>query len=50
MCPSFESWAPLEVLADDCGPLVLGGLNQKAVLALLLLRPNQVEERRFCAV
>ncbi|MGZ4391494.1 MAG: BTAD domain-containing putative transcriptional regulator [Gaiellaceae bacterium] len=33
---------PLEVLADDGEPLVLGGQKQRGVLALLLLRANHV--------
>jgi DNA-binding SARP family transcriptional activator len=38
----FRLLGPLEVLGADGEPLALGGQKQRAVLALLLLRANQV--------
>jgi DNA-binding SARP family transcriptional activator len=38
----FRILGPLEVLAADGEPLPLGGHHQRAVLALLLMRANQV--------
>jgi DNA-binding SARP family transcriptional activator len=38
----YRLLGPLEVLADDGEPLVLGGQKQRGVLALLLLRANHV--------
>jgi DNA-binding SARP family transcriptional activator len=43
----FRMLGPLEVLAADGEPLVLGGQKQRAVLALLLLRANQVVSTEF---
>jgi DNA-binding SARP family transcriptional activator len=40
--PEFRILGPLEVLAADGEQLALGGQKQRAVLALLLLRANQV--------
>ena len=40
--PAFRLLGPLEVLAADGEPLALGGQKQRAVLTLLLLRPNRV--------
>ena len=37
----FRILGPLEVL-DETGPLLLGGLKQRAVLALLLLEAGRV--------
>jgi DNA-binding SARP family transcriptional activator len=39
---AYRLLGPLEVLAADGEPLVLGGQKQRGVLALLLLRANQV--------
>src|SRR5690349_10324097 len=39
--PDFRILGPLEV-SDETGPLLLGGLKQRAVLALLLLEPGRV--------
>jgi DNA-binding SARP family transcriptional activator len=38
----FRLLGPLEVVGDDGEPLVLGGQQQRAVLAMLLLRANRV--------
>jgi len=43
----FRILGPLEVLAADGEPLMVGGLKQRAVLALLLLRANQVVSTEF---
>jgi DNA-binding SARP family transcriptional activator len=40
--PEFRILGPLEVLAEDGEPIALGGQKQRALLALLLLRANQV--------
>ena len=40
----FRVLGPLEVSADDA-PLALGGRQQRALLALLLLSANQVVAR-----
>lgn len=45
--PEFRILGPLEVLAADGEPLALGGQKQRAVLALLLLRANQVVSTDF---
>src|SRR5262245_35116267 len=45
--PEFRILGPLEVLAADGEPLVLGGQKQRAVLALLLLRANHVVATDF---
>src|SRR3954454_15429882 len=45
--PEFRILGPLEVLATDGEPLALGGLKQRAVLALLLLRANHVVPTDF---
>src|SRR5436305_10153015 len=45
--PEFRILGPLEVLAADGEPLALGGLKQRAVLALLLLRANHVVSTDF---
>ena len=37
----FRILGPLEV-SDETGPLLLGGLKQRAVLALLLLETGRV--------
>ena len=39
--PEFRILGPLEV-SDETGPLLLGGLKQRAVLALLLLDAGRV--------
>src|SRR6266849_1519263 len=39
--PDFRILGPLEV-SDETGPLLLGGLKQRAVLALLLLDAGRV--------
>jgi DNA-binding SARP family transcriptional activator len=38
----FRILGPLEVLADDGRPLVLGGAKQRALLAVLLVHAGQV--------
>jgi DNA-binding SARP family transcriptional activator len=43
----FRLLGPLEAVGDDGGPLALGGQNQRAVLALLLLRANHVVSTDF---
>ena len=43
----FRILGPLEVLAADGEPLALGGQKQRAVLALFLLRANQVVSTEF---
>ena len=43
----FRILGPLEVLAADGEPLALGGQKQRGVLALLLLRANQVVSTEF---
>ncbi len=40
--PEFRILGPLEVLTDDGEQLALGGQRQRALLALLLLRANEV--------
>jgi DNA-binding SARP family transcriptional activator len=45
--PEFRILGPLEVLAADGEPLVLGGQKQRAVLALLVLRANEVVSSEF---
>ncbi len=45
--PEFRILGPLEVLAADGEPLALGGQKQRGVLALMLLRPNQVVSTEF---
>jgi DNA-binding SARP family transcriptional activator len=45
--PEFRILGPLEVTGDDGGLLVLGGQRQRAVLAILLLRANQVVSTEF---
>ncbi len=40
--PEFRILGPLEVLAADGEPLALGGQKQRALLAMLLLRANEV--------
>jgi DNA-binding SARP family transcriptional activator len=39
--PEFRILGPLEV-SDETGPLLLGGLKQRAVLAMLLLEPGRI--------
>jgi DNA-binding SARP family transcriptional activator len=39
--PDFRILGPLEV-SDEAGPLLLGGLKQRAALALLLLEPGRI--------
>jgi DNA-binding SARP family transcriptional activator len=39
--PDFRILGPLEV-SDETGPLLLGGLKQRAVLAMLLLEPGRI--------
>ena len=39
--PDFRILGPLEV-SDKTGPLLLGGLKQRAVLAMLLLEPGRI--------
>ena len=39
--PDFRILGPLEV-SDETGPLLLGGVKQRAVLAMLLLEPGRV--------
>jgi DNA-binding SARP family transcriptional activator len=39
--PDFRILGPLEVF-DETGPLLLGGLKQRAVLAMLLLEPGRI--------
>jgi DNA-binding SARP family transcriptional activator len=43
----FRILGPLEVLAEDGEPLALGGQKQRAVLALLVLRANEVVSTEF---
>ena len=38
----FRLLGPLEVVGDDGAPIALGGRRPRAILAMLLLRPNQV--------
>jgi DNA-binding SARP family transcriptional activator len=38
----FRVLGPLEALGDDGRPVRLGGQRERALLALLLTRPNQV--------
>ncbi|MDX6486880.1 MAG: hypothetical protein QOF43_2033 [Gaiellaceae bacterium] len=45
--PEFRILGPLEVLAADGEPLALGGQKQRAVLAVLLLRANEVVSTEF---
>jgi DNA-binding SARP family transcriptional activator len=40
----FRLLGPLEAVSED-GPIPLGGIRQRALLALLLLRPNEVVAR-----
>src|SRR5262245_27684757 len=39
--PDFRILGPIEV-SDETGPLLLGGLKQRAVLAMLLLEPGRI--------
>jgi DNA-binding SARP family transcriptional activator len=39
--PDFRILGPLEV-SDETGPLLLGGLKQRSVLAMLLLEPGRI--------
>jgi DNA-binding SARP family transcriptional activator len=43
----FRILGPLEVVAEDGEPLVLGGQKQRAVLAVLLLQANHVVSMEF---
>jgi DNA-binding SARP family transcriptional activator len=45
--PRFLILGPLEVLADDGTSIPLGGAKQRAVLAVLLLRANEVVSTDF---
>jgi DNA-binding SARP family transcriptional activator len=45
--PEFRILGPLQVVADDGEPLVLGGQKQRAVLAVLLLQANHVVSTEF---
>jgi DNA-binding SARP family transcriptional activator len=38
----FRVLGPLEAIGDDGRPVRLGGQRERALLALLLARPNQV--------
>ena len=45
--PEFRILGPLEVLAANGEAVALGGQRQRAVLALLLLRVNEVVSTDF---
>jgi DNA-binding SARP family transcriptional activator len=45
--PEFRILGPLEVLAHDGTPVALGGQKQRAVLAVLLIRANEVVSAEF---
>jgi DNA-binding SARP family transcriptional activator len=45
--PEFRILGPVEVVAEDGEPLQLGGQKQRAVLATLLLRANEVVSTDF---
>jgi DNA-binding SARP family transcriptional activator len=45
--PEFRILGPLEAVADDGELIALGGQKQRAVLALLVLRANQIVSTEF---